>query len=117
MARVRGKKDMTVDPFAEQPLGKAALKKLNPVPENFRLFEAGWLGKSPQDFSVMEVKGAVFRHAKSGPNKGKLVVIVPGTTRSVFVTKDEIRACDGNRKSAEWMPGMGRTTSGAIGQP
>jgi hypothetical protein len=86
--------DMTVDLFSHHSFGRAALKQLSPVPDNFRLFEAGWLGKRPEEFRVMEVKGAEFRVAKSGPNKGRLTVIVPGTIQTAYVTKDEIRACD-----------------------
>lgn len=84
--------DMQDDVFAEQSYGKAALHKLAPVPENFRLYCAGWLGKKPEDWTVMEVTGAEFRVAKSGPNKGKLSVMVPGTKRTVHVTKAEMKA-------------------------
>jgi hypothetical protein len=45
--------DMQVDTFAEQSFGKVALRMLGAVPENFRLYEAGWLGKRPEDFRVM----------------------------------------------------------------
>lgn len=84
--------DMERDFFAEQPFGKAALKKMAPVPENFRLYAAGWLGEKPEDFNVMEVTGAEFRTAKRGPNKGKLAIPVPGTKRTVYVTRDEMTA-------------------------
>ncbi len=77
---------------APRHYGKAALKKLAPLPENFRLYSAGWLGKKPEEWSVMEVTGAQFRVAKSGPNKGKLSMIIPGTKRTVFVTSDEMKA-------------------------
>lgn len=84
--------DMTTDVFAEQSYGKAALKKLAPVPENFRLYEAGWLGKKPKDWKTMKVSGAEFRTAKTGKNAGKLSILVKGSVRSVIVTKDEMRA-------------------------
>ncbi len=84
--------DMEHDVFAEQPYGKLALQKLGAVPENFRLYYAGWLGKKPEDFTVMEVTGAQFRVAKRGPNKGKLSIMVPGTKRTTYVTKDEMKA-------------------------
>lgn len=74
--------------------GKAALSKLAPVAENFRVFEAGWLGDKPSEWTVMEVKGMEFRAAKTGPRKGELVVPVPGTKRTVYVTRDEMRAFD-----------------------
>ena len=63
--------DMTKDVFADQSYGKAALKRMGDVPEIFRLFEAGWLEQKPP-FRTMEVKGAEFRAAKTGPYKGKL---------------------------------------------
>lgn len=89
--------DMTVDHFAEHSFGKAALYKLGKVPENFRLYKAGWLGKRPEEFTVMEVKGAEFRQAKKGKNAGQMTVMVPGTQRTVFVTKDEMKAFDDKR--------------------
>ncbi len=91
--------DMEQDLFAEQTNGKAALSKLAPVPKNFRLYYAGWLGKRPEDWKEMEVKGAEFRIAKSGPNKGKLSILVPGTRRSVRVTKAEMQAAARQGKS------------------
>lgn len=84
--------DMEIDEFATHSFGKAALKKLAPVSENFRLYTAGWLGNKPEEMTVMQVTGAEFRRAKSGPNKGKLSILVRGTKRSAFVTRDEIRA-------------------------
>ena len=86
--------DMEHDIFADLAFGKAALQKLAPVPENFRLFYAGWVGKRPQDFKEMDVSGAEFRVAKTGPNKGKLAIMVPGTKRTVRLTKTEIRAAE-----------------------
>mgnify|MGYP007103403909 CR=1 FL=1 len=67
---------MEVDVFAQQSYGKIALQKMAPVPDNFRLYSAGWLGDKPEDWSVMKVSGAQFRTAKSGPNKGKLSMII-----------------------------------------
>ena len=84
--------DMEVDIFAEHAYGKIALKKLGTVAENFRLYRAGWLGEKPEEFSVMKVEGAEFRAAKSGPNKGKLSMMVPGSQRAVLVTKAEMAA-------------------------
>ena len=83
---------MEHDVFAEQSYGKVALQKLAPVTENFRLYTAGWLGKKPEESTVMEVTGAQFRVAKSGPNKGKLSIMVPGTVRKVYVTDAEMKA-------------------------
>ena len=84
--------DMTKDIFAEQSYGKAALKKLVPTSPNFRLFQAGWLGKTPKDWTIMKVSGAEFRHAKSGPRAGQLSIRVPGTTQSCHVSRTEMQA-------------------------
>lgn len=78
--------------FADTAYGKAALKKLEPVAEGFMLFECGWLGKKLEEMTVMQAKGAVFREAKSGKNKGKRCILVKGTERTAFVTKEEIAA-------------------------
>jgi hypothetical protein len=85
--------DMTEDIFADQSYGKIALQKIASTDPNFRLYLAGWLGDKPP-FEVMEVRGAVFRHATRGPNKGKLSVKVPGTTRTVHVTAGEMAGMD-----------------------
>ncbi|ODP35163.1 hypothetical protein A9762_12275 [Pandoraea sp. ISTKB] len=81
------------DIFANQTFGKIALKKLEPLPANFMLYVAGWLGDGTRR-DVMEVSGAVFREAKSGPRKGKLCVMVPGTKRTTYVTADEMDAVE-----------------------
>lgn len=82
--------DMTEDIFAAHPYGKAALRKMAPVPANFRLYSVGWLEEHPKDFNTMKVTGAEFRVAKTGINKGKLSILVENTKRTVYVTKDEI---------------------------
>lgn len=82
---------MTEDIFAEQSFGKAALKKLDPVAENFRLYEAEWLGDKPSEWDVMKVTGAEFRTAMSGKNKGKLSIRIKGTERTAYVTKAEMQ--------------------------
>lgn len=84
--------DLAVDIYASCAYGKVALRKMAPVPENFRLFEAGWIEKRVETWRTMRVTGAEFRHAKSGPNKGALSIMVKGTTRSVYVTREEIEA-------------------------
>lgn len=86
--------DMQKDLMAEHGYGKAALQKLSPTPENFRLYLAEWLGDKPSEWTVMKVTGAEFRVAKSGPNKGKLSIMVDGSKRTVFVTKAEMLAFD-----------------------
>ncbi len=81
---------MEIDIFAETDYGKIALRKIAPTDPNFRLYEAGWLGKHGKS-DVMEVKGAVFRPLKTGPYKGKLGVRVQGTDEMAYVTADELR--------------------------
>jgi hypothetical protein len=81
------------DLFADTPFGKVALAKLKPTDPNFRLFFAGWLGDY-ETTDTMEVKGAVFREAKSGPRKGQPVILVRGTERTAYVTEAEMRAVE-----------------------
>lgn len=83
---------MMDDILATTTFGKLALQKLAPVAEGFMLYEASWLGKKPEDWSVMEVKGAQFRNAKTGKNKGKPTIMIKGTQRTAHVTKEEMRA-------------------------
>lgn len=70
--------------------GKAALERFGPVPENFRIYAAGWLGDKPEEWRVMGVTGAEFRAAKSGKNKGKLCIMIPGTKRTAYVTREDM---------------------------
>lgn len=70
--------------------GKAALKKMGEVPENFFIYQAGWLEDNPKDFDTMEVKGAVFRAALRGKNKGKICVMVKGTEKTVFIQSKDM---------------------------
>jgi len=86
--------DMSQDIMAELNFGKAALKKLAPIAENFRFYEAGWMGNKQSEWTVMRVTGAEFREAKAGPHKGKLSVLVKGTKRTAFVTKEEMLMFD-----------------------
>lgn len=86
--------DMSKDIFAEFSYGQAALKKLAPVSATFRLFSAGWLGENPKDREMMKVTGAEFRMAQAGPSKGTLSVMVKGSKRNAFVSREEIRQFD-----------------------
>lgn len=82
--------DMTIDVFADTVYVMIAVEKLNKLsslPENFRLYECGWLDDTRQ---VMRVTGAEFRAAKTGKNKGKLSVMVPRTKQTAYVTAEEI---------------------------
>lgn len=76
----------------ETAFGRAALEKLGSVPENFRIYKAGWLGGQPENWHGMQVEGAEFRAPEAGPNRGKLTIKVPGTQRTTYVSKAEIDA-------------------------
>lgn len=78
--------------FENTDYGKIAMAKLHPTAEGFMLYQAGWLGDKPSEWEVMELEGCVFREAKSGKNKGKRSIPVPGTKRKTYVTKAEIKA-------------------------
>ena len=83
--------DMTDKLFELQPFGQAALKKIGDVPENFRLYDASWMGNDQRRHDIMRVTGAEFRPAKRGPEKGLLSVMVPNTKRTVYVSAAEMR--------------------------
>lgn len=91
--------DMREKVFETLACGKAALKKMGDVPENFRLYSAGLKGRYP-DFHGMEVSGAEFREAKTGKNKGKLRIMIANTRSTVYVSNAEIAAED-DSKAAE----------------
>lgn len=84
--------DLRRDIFGELPYGQAALEKLGKVPENFRLYAAGWLGKTPEEWKNMKLVGAEFREATKGPNAGQLCKMIPGTQRTVYLTREEVAA-------------------------
>ena len=88
--------DMVERVFEKQPFGEIAMQKIGAVDCNFRLFSASWMGANPRESSLMRVTGATFRHAKRGPNKGVLSIKVPNTTKTTYVTKDEIESLNNN---------------------
>lgn len=83
--------DMREALFEQYSYGKVALQKMGTLPENFYLFSAGWLGDY-KTTDTMEIKGAEFREALRGKNKGKLCMIVKGTERTAYVTTAEVKA-------------------------
>lgn len=85
---------MAANPFDGSPIDRAARKKLGPVDPNFRVFCAGWLGDNPELWEIMEVTGAVFRAAQTGPRRGQMVIEVPRTRRTVYVTAAELKAAE-----------------------
>ena len=77
--------NMTIKLFEKYAYGIAAMKKMGEVPENFRLYQCGWVGGGqPDQWHGMQCEGAEFRAAKSGPNKGVLSIMIPGTKRSAY---------------------------------
>lgn len=79
--------------------GQAFLKKVavqeGELPENFFVYEAGWIEAGPSEFwNTMKVKGCQFRAAKTGPNKGEFCIPVKGTEYMLCVTKEEMRQAE-----------------------
>ena len=84
--------DMTEDVFRGFASGEIAIIKLErnaPVSKNFRFYEGEWVGEG----SAFKLTGGEFRVAKSGKNKGVFCVLIPGTSRTVYVTPAEIASC------------------------
>jgi len=84
---------MIDDIFEQQRYCKVARKKINPTDPNFRFYAAGWIGNYDTT-DTMEVTGAVFRAAKTGPRKGQMCIEVPGTRRTAYVTVAEMNAVE-----------------------
>lgn len=86
------------DIMGDADFGRAALKKLSPVSESFRIYAAELLSGKSQDQRAMKVTGAHFRQAKRGPRAGELCIPIPGTVRHVIVTQEEIAAAAAARR-------------------
>lgn len=83
------------DFFRDTAIGRAAMKKFGDVPENFKIYEAGWIEHQDIDNKgLMFVRAAEFRKALKGPNKGEFCIIVPGTKKLTHITSDEIKAME-----------------------
>lgn len=67
--------------------GIAALKKMGDIPENFRIYSAGWRGEYP-NYHGMQVTGAEFKRMKRKTTHG---VKIKGTERTVYISKAEIQ--------------------------
>lgn len=85
--------DMQDDWMARENYGKAAMKTLEPVPPNFRIFKMERLGVELPESTGIRITGAEFQVATSGPELGLLSVMVEGSERTVRVTTEEIKAC------------------------
>ena len=86
--------DMTHKVYETFQYGIIALKHFGNVPENFRIYEAGFEPQPPQLWNRIKVTGAQFEVETEGANKGKLCKIIPGTIRSCLVTRNEIEDFD-----------------------
>ncbi len=84
--------DMRNAIYHQMDFGQLALQKLGHTDQNFRLYLAGIKPEPPKEWTHMEVVGAVFREPKTGPNKGTLSLMVPGTRKSVKLTRSELAA-------------------------
>lgn len=82
--------DMTVDIMKDTPAGKLAMEDFGEVDENFRIYEMSLYGPINKAHGITVV-GCVFQEATSGRNKGKLCVIVPGTTKTTNVSTERLR--------------------------
>ncbi len=97
--------DMRDDVFADCSFGVVARRKIGPSDPNFRLYEAGWLGKGSNN-EVMQVTGAVFREATCGKNKGRLIIMLRETRKTVYVTAQEMKDEEEAMRTArtDWFP-------------
>lgn len=84
--------DMRNAIYHQMDFGQLALQKLGQTDPNFRLYLAGIKPEPPKEWTHMEVVGAVFREPKTGPNKGTLSLMVPGTRKSVKLSRNELAA-------------------------
>lgn len=78
------------DMMRDYPPSIAAANKIGALADGFAFYAFEWLGDRPEEWDVMKVTGAVFREAKTGPRKGEKCIKVPGTDRTVYVTRAEI---------------------------
>jgi len=78
--------------FHDTSYGKLALSRFKDIPENFFVYCCGWLGDMRTDACVMEVTGAEFRVAQRGQHKGKYSILVPGSQRTIYLTRAEVDA-------------------------
>lgn len=79
-----------LDLFADLSSARCAYAKMGKRPEGFRFYEMGLMGVPPLFSDTIKFKGAVFREARKGPNKGSRTIRVNFTEREVYVTRTEI---------------------------
>ncbi|KGG87416.1 hypothetical protein P245_20350 [Comamonas thiooxydans] len=86
------KKTMDQKIYEQFVFGKLALKQLGTVKPNFRLYEARMLPLHATDWTEMVVTGAEFAETQPGPSKRKHFELIPGTERTVRVSRSDIEA-------------------------
>lgn len=74
----------------ETRYGRIGFQKLDTPHPDFHWYCAESLGSGRGE--AVKLDGCQYRAAKSGPRKGLVVVPVPGTKKTVIVTRSEIEA-------------------------
>lgn len=92
--------DMRNAIYHQMDFGQLALQKLGQLDPNFRLYLAGIMPEPPKEWTHMKVVGAIFREPTSGPNKGTLSMMVPGTRKSVKLSRSELAEYRASHKAA-----------------
>ena len=86
--------NMDNDVWGDASFAKIALQRMGDVPENFRIYAAGWLGEFPNCHG-MQVTGAEFARMKRKTTHGTKI---KGTERTVYVSKKDMRELDEREK-------------------
>jgi len=78
--------------FQSDPISISAKAKMGTLnDENFCIYKFEWRGDIKDRANcVLEVTGAQFREAKSGPRKGQKCIMIKNTDKVCFLTPDEI---------------------------
>jgi hypothetical protein len=77
--------DMDNNLFEHEPYGRLALKKMGAVPDNFRLYQVGWINEGvPRP--ALQVVGAEFESRGGGH------YLIPGSKRVAYITPLELLA-------------------------
>lgn len=80
------------DAFGGTAIERAMINKIGKVPDNFRVYSAGWIGRTPADWKTMSITGALFEPITRGPRKGRMLNPIAGTKQTVSVTREELKA-------------------------
>lgn len=80
------------DAFGGSAIERAMINKIGKVQDNFRVYSAGWIGRTPDDWKSMSITGALFEPITRGPRKGRMLKPVVGTKQTVTVTREELAA-------------------------